>query len=48
MSGLKTNTLILGLQIFFLNIKFGGGEKIKITKKNFSINLNIFGSDEKK
>ena len=31
--------LILGLRIFFQNIKVGGGEKIKIkiTKKNFFI-----------
>ena len=31
--------LILGLQIFFQNIKDGGGKKIKITKKNFLFNL---------
>ena len=27
--------LILGLQIFFLNIKVGGGKKIKIITKKF-------------
>ena len=27
--------LILGLQIFFLNIKVGGGKKIKIKITNF-------------
>ena len=42
--------LILGLRIFFQNIKVGGGKKIKIkiTKKNFFLfNLNIFGSEKK-
>ena len=29
--------LILGLWIFFQNIKVGGGKKYKITKKNFFV-----------
>ena len=42
--------LILGLWIFFQNIKAGGGKKIKIkiTKKIFFyLILNIFGSEKK-
>ena len=40
--------LILGLRIFFQNIKVGGGKKIKITKKIFLFNLKHFGSQKKK
>ena len=40
--------LILGLQIFFQNIKVGGGIKIKITKKIFLFNLKHIWIGEKK
>ena len=42
--------LILGLRIFFQNMKVGGGKKIKIkiTKKNFFFNLKHIWIGEKK
>ena len=40
--------LILGLRIFFQNIKVGGGKKIKITEKNLLFNLKHIWNGEKK
>ena len=37
--------LILGLQIFFQNIKVGGGKKIKITKKSVGLNTTYMGGE---
>ena len=44
----KAFFLILGLRIFFQNIKVGGGKKIKITKNFFLFNLKHIWIREKK
>ena len=50
MLGKALFSLILGIRIFFQNIKVGGGKKIKIkiTKKFFLFNLKHIWIGEKK